>query len=288
MRMQRLLLVGCGDIALRAAAILRRHYQLVGLLHDAKRAVLLRSLGITPIAGDLDRPPSLLRLAGIADAVLHFAPPENLGHRDVRTARLLAALAKGASLPRRLIYISTSGVYGNCAGERVDETRPIAPRTSRAHRRADAERRIRAWGRRLGVVVCVLRVPGIYAHDRLPLARLKTRTPALRCEDDSYSNHIHADDLARIAIAALRRGKPGRIYHASDDGELKMGDYFDLVADRCGLARPPRITRAAALAELPENLLSFMLESRRLNNTRSKRELRVRLIHPTVADGLSV
>ncbi|MBA2351434.1 MAG: NAD-dependent epimerase/dehydratase family protein [Burkholderiales bacterium] len=294
--MQRLLIVGCGDIGLRAAALLHGRYRLFGLLHDAARAALLRARGIIPIPGDLDRPATLRRLAGVADVVLHFAPPradpiaaDCVGPElcDVRTAGLLANLAKGKSLPRCLVYISTSGVYGDCGGAYVAETRAIAPKTARAHRRADGERRLRKWGRESGVAVSILRVPGIYAAGRLPIARLQARTPSLIGADDVYSNHIHADDLARIVVAAIQYGKPGRIYNASDDSELKTGDYFDLVADRFGLARPCRIPRAAAALALPPGLLSFMSESRRLCNARMKRELRARLLYPAVAEGLA-
>lgn len=297
--MQRLLIAGCGDIGLRAAALLHGRYRLFALMHDKSRDALLRARGIIPIPGDLDQPRTLRRLAGVADIVLHFAPPRTPSYAnrsavdcdgelcDARTAALLAHLAKGKSLPRSLIYISTSGVYGDCAGAYVSETAAIAPRTGRAHRRVDAERRLRKWGRNSGVAVSILRVPGIYSAERLPIARLQARTPALINFDDAYSNHIHADDLARIVIAAIRFAKRGRIYNASDDSEFKMGDYFDLVADRFGLARPPRISRAAAANQLPPNLLSFMSESRRLRNARMKRELRVRLAYPTVVEGLA-
>ncbi|HSS46487.1 MAG TPA: NAD-dependent epimerase/dehydratase family protein, partial [Burkholderiales bacterium] len=196
-------------------------------------------------------------------------------------------LTKGKILPHRLIYISTSGVYGHCGGETVPETRPLKPQTERARRRLDAERRVRDWGRRSGVRVSILRVPGIYAEDRLPLERLKSGTPALLPDQDAYTNHIHADDLARIVIAALRLGRPGRVYNTSDDSELKMGDYFDLVADRFGLPRPPRIPQAEAGQKLSETLLSFMQESRRLANRRMKRELKVKLHYPVVADGIA-
>jgi nucleoside-diphosphate-sugar epimerase len=108
----------------------------------------------------------------------------------------------------------------------------------------------------------------------------------LRDEDDVYTNHIHADDLARACVAALLRGAPQRVYHASDDSELKMGEYFDLAADLAGLPRPPRIAREQAAQQLGPMLLSFMSESRRLDNRRLKHELRLRLRYPTVAEGL--
>jgi len=284
---KRLLVIGCGDVALRAASLLAGRFRLFALSHSPERFPLLRSRGITPIAGNLDSRRSLDRLAGLAHAVIHLAPPPNEGGRDPRTARLLAALGTGRMVPQRLVYISTSGVYGDCGGARAPETRPLKPTTARARRRVDAERLVRAWGRRGGGTVSILRVPGIYARDRLPLERVRRRTPVIAADEDGFTNHIHADDLARAVIAALFRGRGGRAYNASDDSEMKMGDYFDLMADRFGLPRPPRVSREEAARVIPESLLSFMSESRRLVNRRLKRELRVRLRYPTVREGVA-
>jgi nucleoside-diphosphate-sugar epimerase len=283
-----LLIIGCGDIALRAAPLLQAHYRLLGLYRRPENRALLRLHGITPVFGDLDMPGSLGKLAGMAHAVLHLAPPPNHGKRDTRTANLLAALTKrpkmkGAMLPQRLIYISTSGVYGDCNGALVSETRVINPQTDRALRRVDAERQVRNWGQRNRASVSILRVPGIYASDRLPLARLRECAPALLPEEDGYINHIHADDLVSIVFAALRHARPGRIYHACDDSNLKMGEYFDLIADRFDLPRPPRIARAHAEGRISPGMLSFMQESRRLANFRIKHELHVKLRYPTVS-----
>jgi nucleoside-diphosphate-sugar epimerase len=288
---QTLLIVGCGDVAFRAAPLLQAHYRLLGLYRRPENRASLRLRGITPVFGDLDKPGSLSKISSLAHAVLHLAPPPNLGQHDTRTANLLAALTrkrrrkiKAAMLPQRLVYISTSGVYGDCEGRPVDETHVLNPQTARALRRVDAERQLRSWGLRTGVSVSILRVPGIYAADRLPLARLRAGVPALLPDEDSFTNHIHADDLARILLAALRLARPGRVYHASDDSYLKMGEYFDLIADRFGLPRPPRIPRAQAEKQISAGMLSFMRESRRLTNTRLKHELHVDLRYPTVRD----
>jgi nucleoside-diphosphate-sugar epimerase len=268
-------------------ALVRGRYRVYALSRSPQQFAALRLLGIIPVRGDLDQPDTLAAIAGLAHDVVHFAPPPGCGVHDARTAHLIAALAKGSSLPQQLVYISTSGVYGDCGGELVAETRPARPHTDRARRRADAERRLRDWGARSGVRISILRVPGIYAADRLPLARLEKGTPALKRDEDSYVNHVHADDLARIVVAALHHAHPNRMYNAVDDAPQKMGDYFDLVADRFGLPRPPRIARAEAAAIIPENLLSFMNESRRLVNRRLKRELRLRLRYPTVEEGIA-
>jgi len=287
-----LLIVGCGDVGLRVARHLPARVRVLALTSSPERMALLREQGITPLLGNLDQPRSVARLAALAHRVLHLAPPpqEDLKdwRLDPRTRILLRSLAR-RSPPASLVYGSTSGVYGDCAGERIDETRPVSPHTPRAHRRVDAEDCVRLYGRQAAVPVHILRIPGIYANDReggTPRPRLLRGTPVLRREDDVYTNHIHADDLARACIAALWRGRPQRVSHACDNTELKMGDYFDLAADLYGLPRPPRIAREGADAHLPLMLLSFMSESRRLDNSRMRLELRLRLRYPTVAEGL--
>ena len=284
--MRRLLIIGCGDVALRAIPLLKKGYRVFALVRDPSRRAGLRALGVIPLHGDLDDRASLSRISGLADAVLHLAPPPNTGIQDTRTRNLLSALSQ-AKPPERLVYISTSGVYGDCGGAWVDETRPVNAASPRAQRRMNAEMQIRDWSKRNRVNACILRVPGIYAADRLPLARLQQGTPGIIASEDSYTNHIHADDLAHICAAALRHGKPCRVYHASDDSQLKMGEYFDEVADAFGLPHVPRISRAEAQRVLPPMLLSFMNESRRLTNQRMKRELRVQLSYPSVADLLA-
>jgi len=285
--MRRLLIVGCGDVALRMVGLLRGRYRVFALSHSAQRLALLREHGIVPLPGDLDDPRTLSRLAGLSHDVLHLAPPPSLGPVDSRTGNLIRSLRRSGSIPQRLVYISTSGVYGDCRGEVVDEPRPPRPQSERARRRVDAERMLRAWGRESGVSVVILRVPGIYATDRLPIERIRTGTPALVRADDPYTNHIHADDLARVVIAALARGRPGRIYNAADDSWLRLGDYLDLVAKSFDLPPPPRISRREAETVIAPTLMSFMRESRRLSNGRMRRELRVQLRYPTVVEGLA-
>ncbi|CAH1903889.1 Nucleoside-diphosphate-sugar epimerase [Candidatus Nitrotoga sp. HW29] len=285
--MKRILIIGCGDIAIRTARLLSGHFRLFGLLRNTARFAELRAAGITPLPGDLDNAPSLHRLTGLAHTVLHFAPPPNTGQNDTRTRNLLAVLSRG-TLPENIVYISTSGVYGDCAGKFVTETHKLNAQTARAQRRVDAENKIRSWAKRTNVRAIILRVPGIYAANRLPLHRLQQGTPAILPAEDSHTNHIHADDLAHIVTTALRYAKPNRVYHTSDDSELKMGDYFDTVADAFGLPHVLRISREQAQRTFPKNLLSFVNESRRLTNTRMKRELKVMLRYPTVGDALKV
>ena len=283
-----LLIVGCGDVGLRVAGLLRGRWRLIALTSSAARVADLHAAGVQPLLGNLDQPATLARLAGLADAVLHLAPPPLQGASDPRTANLLRGLALKGRV-RRIVYGSTSGVYGDCGGAFIDETRAVNPVTDRARRRVDAERRLRWYGRAFGARVTLLRIPGIYARDRAgghPRERLARGTPVLAPEVDVFTNHIHADDLARACVAALHRGAPQRVLNVCDDTQLKMGDYFDLAADLCAMPRPRRIGLEQARAELSPMQFSFMGESRRLVNVRLKRELRLRLRYPTASQGL--
>jgi nucleoside-diphosphate-sugar epimerase len=284
----RLLIVGCGDVGMRVLKLLGQRWQVLALTSSAARVAELRAAGARPLIGNLDQPATLTRLAGLADAVLHLAPPPASGPEDSRSANLLQALGRKAP-PRAVVYASTTGVYGDCGGARFDESRPTAPATDRARRRVDAEQRLRRFGAEFGVAVTLLRIPGIYAGDRVgghPRERLARGTPVLRREDDVFTNHIHADDLARACALALTRGLTQRVIHVCDDSEMLMGDYFDLAADLCDLPRPPRVDRAEAQQLMSAMQLSFMSESRRLINTRLKTELGLRLRYGQVADGL--
>jgi nucleoside-diphosphate-sugar epimerase len=258
--MNRLVIAGFGDIARRALPRLAARFEVLSIS---------RRTGF-----DLDRPETLA-IEG-ADALLHLAPPPAGGELDPRTANLLAVLEKRRILPGRLVYVSTSGVYGDCRGARVDESRPIAPATPRARRRADAERRLTAWCSEKNIPLVILRAPGIYAADRLPLERLRAGTPVPPAANDIYTSHIHADDLAAIAVRALEPDAPPGTYNAADDTEMKLGDWLDLVADFSGLPRLPRA----------EVVNGFVTESRRLDNRRIKDVLGVSLKYPTVHEGL--
>jgi len=278
----RLLIVGCGDIGMRLLPLVRDRFRVFAVTTQASRQQALRAAGAIALLADLDRPATLWRLARLAPTIVHLAPPQPEGRQDRRTRNLTAILPERATL----VYVSTSGVYGDCGGAWIDETHPARPCHARAWRRRDAEQVLRAWARRSGSRLGIVRAPGIYAADRLPRERLIAGTPVLCADDDVYTNHIHADDLARIVARALLRAAPGRIYHAADDSCLKMGDYFDWVADACDLPRPPRLPRAQLQQWVSPLQWSFMSESRRLSNARMKSELGIALRYPQVRDAI--
>jgi len=279
----RLLIVGCGDVGMRLLPLLRAHFRIFAVTSQPARCAELRAAGVIPIVANLDSAASLARLAGLATYCIHLAPPCTLGVSDSRTRNLVAILHDKS----HLVYISTTGVYGDCGGASFDETRLVHPQNARAVRRVDAEQVLRSWAKRSQSTLSILRVPGIYAADRLPIERLQKAIPALVDADDVYTNHIHADDLAQLIKLALYRAKPQRVYHAVDDSDLKMGAYFDLVADIFELARPPRLPRQTLMQVVSPMLLSFMSESRRMQNQRIKTELGMRFTYPSVEQGVA-
>ena len=288
-RRERVLVVGCGDVGQR---LLRDQSKAGGgprwlaLTSQPNKRAALRALGAVALIGNLDRPSTLRRLAGLAHRIVHLAPPPGEGEQDSRTRSLLRSLRR-ARLPRSLVYGSTSGVYGDCGGDGVPETRPLRATTARARRRVDAEARVRSLP--VATRSSVLRIPGIYAPDRVggtPLARLQRGSPVLVAAEDVYTNHIHADDLARTCWLALWRGRARRVYNINDDSQLRMGDYFDAAASLYGLLPPPRVSRAQAAQELSAMQMSFMSESRRLRNVRMKQELGLRLRFADPLSGL--
>jgi len=286
----RLLLVGCGDIGLRIVARLCGRFRVFGTVTSAARAGALRQAGAIPVVLNLDESArrtgaGAARIAGLAPRVMILAPTSTAGRRDRRARRVLRLLAtaRGPASGARLVYISTTGVYGDRRGAWTDETTSPAPGNDRAHRRLDAERTLRGsrWH------AAVLRVPGIYATDRLPLERLRAAIPVPFPEHDVYTNHIHADDLAQACIAALYRAAPTRLYNTIDDTQLRLGEYLDRVADHAGLPRPPRASWEEMSAAAGPQRMSFLGESRRLRNRRMKQELRVRLQYPVIDAGLT-
>jgi nucleoside-diphosphate-sugar epimerase len=282
--MQKLLIIGCGDVVRRALPQLKKRWRIYVLVR--RRDPALATFGVIQIIGNLDHAHTLRQLSGIAQALIHSAPPPNSGSNDQRTRRLIAALEGGRSLLQRLVYISTTGVYGDCNGEQIDETRPPAPRNARARRRVDAEQQLRRFSGGSRCRVSILRAPGIYAANRMPLDRLRKGLPLLAQNDDVFTNHIHAEDLSAACIAALRYGKRHGVYNVCDNSDIRMGDWYDKLADAFTLPRAPRLPRGEVEHVLSPAQLSFMRESRRIGNVRMKNELKLKLRYPTVEYGI--
>ena len=286
--MQRWLIIGSGDVAQRMVPLIRGNPALFALCRDHAGAARWRSLGAIPVMGDLDKPATLRRLSGLAHIVFHFAPPAPDRPGDPRTKNLIGTLERGASLPQTLVYISTTGVYGDCGGASVDECQPVRPATVRAARRVEAETLLRAFGARTGCRVCILRAPGIYAEERLPLGRLLRKESLPEAGSDPWTNHIHAQDLAQAALDASLRARPGRVYNVVDDSRLRLGEFYEKLARHFGLPVPERLPLADVRRKISEITWSFWSESRQVSNTRIKREFGRAWYYPSIDQFLQV
>lgn len=282
----RVTIVGCGDVGSRVAqACLQRGDTVSGWVRSDESVIRLRERRIPTLKVDLDQP--VLGLPSLAgESLYYFAPPPPQGREDTRVAHLLSQIGE-AGQPRRVVYLSTTGVYGDCGGEWVDESRPPAPTVDRAWRRLDAENRWRAWSRESGGELVILRVAGIYGPGKLPLERLRSGRPMVAEADAPITNHIHTLDLVEICLAAMSRGASGEVFNVCDGHPGSMTGYFNAVADFLGLPRPPTISLEAAQRQLTPGMLSYLGESRRLSNRKLIEELGIELRYPTLAEGLS-
>jgi len=280
-------IIGCGDIgSLLAANWLKLGANVTALVRSEASKCRLQGLGLNTVDGDLDVPGSL-RTLPLTDTVLYYlAPPAAEGAGDSRMYHFLTALKQG-NLPHRIIYISTSGVYGDTAGAWVDEESPENPQTARARRRLAAETALRQFGRAHHLPVIILRVGGIYGPDRLPRARLEKGLPLLNETECGYTNRIHADDLVRVLLQAAEKGRGDNIYNVSDGHPGNMTQYFNAVADALGLSRPPTLPMSEARNQLSEAMLSYLTESRRMDNRKLLREFALQLRYPDLAAGLA-
>jgi nucleoside-diphosphate-sugar epimerase len=279
------LIFGCGYVGQHLAGhCAKGDSDLLGVVRTTASLEVVRRLGIEALQADLDQP-SLPELP-LQDATLfYFIPPPKLGETDTRVRRLISEFERQGH-PQRVIYLSTTGVYGDCKGEWVSEERPANPEAARAKRRWDAENSFQNWRTNTGRELVILRVAGIYGPGKLPLERLRKGLPLVQKEESPWTNRIHIEDLVRACVAAGERGRDGEVYNVSDGSPGTMIDYFNLIAELAGLPPPPAISLAQANSELSEGMLSYMRESRRVDNSKLRRELGLSLIYPSMESGL--
>jgi len=278
-------IVGCGYIGQRLASHAQTQQQPVtGVVRSRDSAEALRAMGIKALSCDLDHE-QLPAGCTQGEQLYYCAPPPPTGQQDTRMQRFVEGLALSGQ-PQRIVYLSTTGVYGDCQGEWVDESRPAHPQVDRARRRWHAEQLLQAWRERSGGELVILRVAGIYGPGRLPLARLRKGVPMVAEADAPWTNRIHADDLVAACLAAMHKGVDGQVYNACDGSPGNMTDYFNRVADMAGIERPPVISLAQAREQLSPGLLSYLGESRRLSNARLLRDTGLQLRYPDLASGL--
>jgi nucleoside-diphosphate-sugar epimerase len=284
--LDRVLIIGCGYIGKRVARLgMEGNASVTAMSRSAKGLEELEKLGIQPVSGDLDHPASLGKLPTKGSVVFYFAPPPGGGLTDPRVRSFCASIAPGNE-PQKVVYLSTSGIYGDCGGNVVTEETPPNPQTTRAKRRFDAESVLLSWGGDRNVPVVILRVTGIYGPGRLPIPHIESGNPVLCEREAPFTNRIHADDLARICMAAAEKGDGGEIFNVSDGENGTMTHYFNAVADAFGLMRPPQVSMNEARVTMNPLILSYFSESRRVDNGKMLSRLGIRLLYPTLAEGL--
>jgi len=284
--LQKVMIIGCGDIGRRVAQLVQTEKgQVIAMVRSDARRNALQEAGIQTLTGNLDEPSSLVDLPMKGAVVFYFAPPPGGGFTDPRVRAFCATVPDGAE-PAKIVYMSTSGVYGDCGDTEVTEETPPNPQTARAKRRLDAETTFLEWGRERNIPVVILRVTGIYGPGRFPVTQLANGQPVLREEEAPLTNRIHADDLARICLAAAEKGEAGEIFNVSDGHPGTMTEYFNAVADALGYPRPRQVTMEEAREVMSPLMLSYVSESRRMDNSKMLTRLGIKLLYPTLADGM--
>lgn len=279
--MEHLLIVGCGSIGRRIAPLAQGQGMTVCTLNRGADG----PEGTRHFTVNLDDDATLKGLPTRGAGVIYLAPPPGGGVEETRLRRFCSSIPVGEE-PEKVVYLSTSAVYGDCPGEVVTEDSPANPQTSRGKRRLHGERLLAAWGKERGVAVVILRVSAIYAADRLPVNQLKSGQPVLREEEALPTNRIHADDLSRICLAALDRGRDGEVFNVSDGAPGTMTEYFNAAADRLGLPRPQQVSWEEARRIMTPLMISYFSESRVIDNRRMLERLGITLKYPNLEAGL--
>jgi len=218
--------------------------------------------------------------------LIYLAPPQRNGLTDERMANFISALGTVDAVPRKIVLISTTGVYGDCKGEWIDESRVALPKADRAYRRLNAEQQLIEYCEKNEVQYIVFRVPGIYASDKLPVKRITSGEPIVRAADSGYTNRIHADDLSALCVEALLEKVSSGIYNCCDGQPSTMNDYFTQVADALGFPRPEEISLSQAKLTLSEGMLSYLAESKRISNKKLKSHFKTEFKYPSLMEGL--
>lgn len=279
-------ILGCGDIGKRIAGnLLSTGTTVTAMTRSEDKVDILCGMGMAAVTGNLDDPDSTDLSAAAGSLLFYLVPPPGGGIADTRMRNFCTAFEKEAT-PAKVVYLSTSGVYGDCPGIAVTEETPVNPQTARAKRRLDAETTLVRWGKERGVPVVILRVTGIYGPNRLPVSHLLNGVPLLKEDEAPITNRIHADDLAAVCVAAAIRGEDGEIFNVSDGNHGTMTAYFNAIADLLELPRPRQVSREEAAVAMPPLLYSYFSESRQMDNAKMLTRLGITLRHPTLADGL--
>ena len=276
-------IIGCGYTGKRLATQLQaRDLSVYGYVSSDTSRAECEKLDITCDIIELDGALPEIDLDG--QNIIYLAPPPRSGQADTRMTNFLQAIDK--HVPQRFVLISTTGVYGDCKGDWIDESTPLNPTADRAKRRADAEQQVQAYCQKNSIPLVILRVAGIYGPGKIPVARIKSGAPIVNQQDSPFTNRIHSVDLVNICETALLDSNITGTYNVTDGHPGTMYEYFNGVAKALDLPAPPAISLAEAQDQLSEGMLSYMAESRRIDNSKLLRDFDLELKYPKLQDGL--
>lgn len=281
-------IAGCGDIGRRVA----RRWQakglpVTGLVNSTSSLNTLKERKVKAVQVDLDDESPVFPALAANSLIYYFVPPPSQGVVDSRCQHFLLALSAQVVKPKRIVVISTTGIYGDCGGALINEEQPANPMVDRARRRYDMEQQLKHWCEQHAVELIILRVGGIYGPQRLPIKRVREGIPVLDEVLAPKTNRIHEEDLADICVAAARVDFDFRIYNVSDGSNSNMTEYFYILADHFNLPRPPAVDWQEAERVMSKGMLSYLKESRRIDNARMLKELEITLSYPSLETGLS-
>ena len=278
------LIVGCGYLGKRVGAeLVAAGDRVWGTVRSRAKGESLAALGIEPVVADVLEPASLRALPG-ADRVLYavgFDRSAGVAMRTVYVDGLRNVLEQVGQPGRRVVYASSTGVYGHDDGSWVDEEAPTTPRHESGRVCLEAEALAREWGALHGLGVIVLRFAGLYGPGRVPRRDNVEHVDPIVGDPSKFVNFVHIHDAAAAAVAALERGVPARIYHVADDRPVTRLEFYGRMAECLGAAVPRFVPPDEGSTEALRDA-----SNKRITNVRMRDELGVRLRYPDVVHGL--
>jgi len=280
------IIIGCGDLGKRIAKqLINRHEAVLATSHQESSQKILHNFGIQTISADLDTANSLSNINFQHANVYYLLPPPSDGISDTRMSNFITTISHNLA-PRRIVYISTTGVYGDAQGEWITEKQPANPQTNRGKRRLDAEQQLISFCAQSSCEYNILRVSGIYCLNKLPLERLKAGVKALDLTIAPSSNRIHAKDLTTICLHTMRGNSCNQIFNAADGKPSSITDYFIKVANTFNLPQPQQISWQDAQTEVSSAMLSYLAESKKISIEKIKETFNFEPQYPDLETGL--
>ena len=285
--MQKVFIAGCGYIGRRIAqSYMESGVGVTCMVRSQELASGLETDGFNAIIFSLDDPEAIPTLS-LSDTVLFYlVPPPGGGITDSRARNFIAHISE-TEKPTKIVYMSATSVYKSVSGDIVTEESPTSPDSAMGKRRLDAEAAFLEYGAAQNVPIIILRVSGIYGPGRLPLMQISQRQPLLNENESGPSNRIHADDLAMVSIAAAKNAVGGDIFNISDGHPSSMTSYFNACADALGLPRQPQVTLGEARLVMSPLMLSYVSQTRVVDNRKMLERLKVKLRYETLTEGLA-